>query len=687
MGIHGGRWAVFGRLQLVLAAVGTVVVAGWLACAACAAPAPGGQLTWLHPRLVDGNGPFGPIHSHFNFGVSCPTSSLCAAIDENGDIVTSTAPGNQHRPWVITHVEGGPIPSFRLDFGCLASITQCLSAISCPSASLCVAVDGQGDVLTSIDPAGGAGTWKITNVHGTNGIESISCPSVSLCVAVDQKGNVLSSTNPTGGRAAWASANVDGTNSFFDVSCASGSLCVAVDENGHVITSTKPNGGASAWKAALIDGGNELVGVSCTVASLCVIVDANGDPVVSTNPTGGATAWKITRLNVAGTFDASVYCQSRSLCFLSDENGDVRTATNPIGRRTSWRRTARRVNFHELSCWSRSRCVAASGKLLISANPTGFARSWRVANVPRDGLNSLDAVSCPSRSLCVAGDSFGRLVTSRTAAAGSPAWRVTSVNLGHGIGGVSCFSTRSCVGIASTEGSTQVLLSRNPARGRRAWSRVSLRIPVTKQFGAPSVSCPSRSVCVAIDSADELLVSTAAAHRKWRATGLDSDPSAEAQPALAGVSCPSESLCVAVDNAGRTFASATPTRGGWSAKSIDPSSSLQSISCPTTSFCAAVDEDGNVAVSSHPLGGRSAWALTKIDGTNTLTGISCVSSSFCVAVDAAGNALTSSNPSAGAIAWTATPIDRATSPVSVSCASNTLCVAGDAAGRVVVGRA
>jgi hypothetical protein len=418
---------------------------------------------------------------------------------------------------------------------------------------------------------------------------------------------------------------------------------VAVDENGHVIASKHPAGGASAWMSTRIDGGNELVGVSCPVTSMCVIVDADGNPVFSTNPSGGAGAWKITRLGVRGTFDVSVYCRTRSLCFLSDENGDLRVATTPTGGRTSWRRTARGVSVHEMSCWSRSGCVAATGSLLISSDPRGPARAWRVAKVPRDGLNSLDTVSCPSASLCVVGDSYGRVVTSRNPAASAPRWRVTSVNPGNGIGGISCVATRSCVGISSSEESTKVLVSRNPAGGGGAWSRVKVRIPVTKQFGVPSVSCPSVSVCAAIDSADEVLASTTGSHRKWRATGLDGDPNSDVQPGLTGLSCPSPSLCVAVDNGGRTFASTRPTKGGWSATSIDPASSLEAISCPTATFCAAVD--------------------------------------------AAGNVLTSRNPAGGAATWTATPVDRAASLVSVSCASRRLCVAGDAAGRVVVGRA
>ena len=72
-------------------------------------------------------------------------------------------------------------------------------SISCASTSLCVAVDGAGDVLSSSNPAGGSGAWTMINVDGTTPFRGVSCPSLSLCVAVDAAGNVVTSTDPTGG--------------------------------------------------------------------------------------------------------------------------------------------------------------------------------------------------------------------------------------------------------------------------------------------------------------------------------------------------------------------------------------------------------------------------------------------------------------------------------------------------------
>src|SRR5437588_11249404 len=43
-------------------------------------------------------------------------------------------------------------------------------------------------------------------------LHSVSCPSASLCVAGNSAGNVVTSTNPTGGAGAWTISHVDGTD-------------------------------------------------------------------------------------------------------------------------------------------------------------------------------------------------------------------------------------------------------------------------------------------------------------------------------------------------------------------------------------------------------------------------------------------------------------------------------------------
>src|SRR5207248_3859622 len=135
--------------------------------------------------------------------------------------------------------------------------------------------------VASTDPTGGAGKWTVANVDGTHVLRGVSCPSTSLCVAVDDTGNVLTSTDPTDGTS-WTPSNVDASNVLFAVSCASSSLCVAVDVPGHVVTTTNPTGGPAAWTVTTVAGAARFYGVSCPSSSLCVAVDSGGNVATGT---------------------------------------------------------------------------------------------------------------------------------------------------------------------------------------------------------------------------------------------------------------------------------------------------------------------------------------------------------------------------------------------------------------------
>ena len=59
-------------------------------------------------------------------------------------------------------------------------IPAMLTALSCPSASLCVAGDNAGNILTASDPVAGPGAWSIAVADQGQGIVGVSCPSVSM---------------------------------------------------------------------------------------------------------------------------------------------------------------------------------------------------------------------------------------------------------------------------------------------------------------------------------------------------------------------------------------------------------------------------------------------------------------------------------------------------------------------------
>jgi hypothetical protein len=319
--------------------------------------------------------------------LSCPTASLCVAGDRAGNIVSSTNPTGGSTAWDIA----------------AASPNHVIYSISCPSISLCVAVDSAGNILTSTDPTGGASAWTHATVPGIGGLYAVSCPSVSLCVA-GGGATILTSTNPTGGTTAWTSATLSGGDGILGVSCPSVSLCVAISGGNPyasvsptVYTSTNPTGGASTWTKATVPGIGYLYAVSCPSVSLCVAGGSdtadysNGSIITTTNPTGGASAWTKTMMDQGMTYNqvslSALSCPIASLCVATDNLGNILTSTDPTGGTSTWTKTSVAPYLGAVLCPSVSLCIAsdADGNILTSTDPTGGANTWTSAAVDIPG--------------------------------------------------------------------------------------------------------------------------------------------------------------------------------------------------------------------------------------------------------------------------------------------------------------
>ena len=646
------------RAALAVAAVAGGLV--WsLAPVSPATATPSSPLQWGAP-VVAAHQPAYGVQGTLS-GVSCPSSSLCAAVDDSGNLVTSTDPTGGTSAW--STVDADPATPF---YG-----------VSCPTVSLCVAVDFHGDVVTSTDPTGGAGAWTVTPADSGNILLDVSCPSAALCVAGDTDGHVVTSTDPTGGAAAWTSTEVDAGNWVTGVSCPMVSLCVASAQVGTVLTSTDPAGGATSWTPAQVDGTDELAGVSCATTSMCVAVDQFGDVVTTTDPTGGAVAWTVT--DADGTTGLSaVSCPSASLCVATDVLGEVVTSTDPTGGAGAW--TPVDVDgTHDLpavSCPSTSLCVSVdqAGDVVTATDPTGGAVAWTVT--PVDGDDSLTALSCPSEQLCVAVDSSGHVATAADPAGGSGPWSVSDVDGAHDLQGVSCPSALLCVAV---DQSGDVVTSTDPTGGAADWT-------VTDVDGFnlfTGVSCPSSTLCVAVDSSGNVVTSTDPTGGSTDWTVVAADPAA----VLEGVSCPSSTLCAAVDGSGNVVTSTDPTGGAtdWTVTDVDGGTELTAVGCHAGPVCVAADQSGDVLSTTDPAGGVAAWHPASVGGNSVLTGVSCPTASSCEAVDYGGNVIASSDPTGGTGSWTVTAIDVAAPLGGISCPVPGLCVAVDDRGDAVVG--
>ncbi len=320
-----------------------------------------------------------------------------------------------------------------------------LFGVSCPTASLCVAVGSNNAIASSTDPTGAASSWKVvypgegplttsSGFFSGRQIRGVSCPSQRLCVAVSFDGKVYTATDPTGGAGAWRVADLsgDGPNAhFYGVSCPTESFCAASAGGAKVATTVNPTGGAGAWTVTQLEAPMELRGIDCASAALCVAVGDDGDNIrpeptedrpllaSSTAPLGGA--WSKALLPGLRSM-YGVACPSRDLCVSGDTLGNLLVATDPAAGAGAWRQIdgGGSVQITDVDCVSSSLCLAVdnNGDVLTSERPDGGPADWSFANIaPYPGVdgtmaNALFGASCPSRSLCAIAANDGHIFTS-----------------------------------------------------------------------------------------------------------------------------------------------------------------------------------------------------------------------------------------------------------------------------------
>jgi hypothetical protein len=307
------------------------------------------------------------------------------------------------------------------------------TAISCPRADYCLAVDRGGDWYISTDPGGGAQAWTLvlrfapttgplSNAMNTSDATTgVSCASRSLCVSVDQsdqRGLAVISANLNGGLTQrYLALIVNRPVAFTGISCPSPTLCVAVGafspsskSAGMVLTDTSLALPLHTWTPTEIDSTHELTAISCPTVKLCVATDRVGNVITSSNPSGGMVAWHVTKVIGTKSFTA-ISCPTVHFCAAVDGNGQVVTSTDPTGGSDAWTITTLdgSVRFESVSCPSAGFCVAGglSESVFVSDDPTGGAGAWTSTRVIPSGTKAMTGLSCPSARFCVGVDGGG----------------------------------------------------------------------------------------------------------------------------------------------------------------------------------------------------------------------------------------------------------------------------------------
>ena len=379
-----------------------------------AARAATGGVAWTASALRAGSNAFTQL--------ACPSTVLCVATDDAGNIATTRRPAAGPGSWSIAHVDSARLVS-----------------LSCPSASLCIASDASGKILSSTNPAGGHAAWRATQVttpspQDPQYVADVTCPSTSVCIGViGATGEIALSTDPATGT--WRIEPIDSSavacgdhdsqtcpGMVIAISCPSAALCVAIDSNGNALTSTEPAAQVDAWHSTVIEApiygeDNQLQLLSCPSVSVCVVTDTVGNVISSTAPSSGR--WKLLAVdpyaNPNGvSFLDNLACPTRRLC-VGLQDGEVITSTNPTASNTSaWKSftvglTVNAGDEH-LSCNAGGLCEAfnASGQIATSSSPSDGAKAWSTRRVFTDAV---EAVTCPSRQLCVALDQSGKVST------------------------------------------------------------------------------------------------------------------------------------------------------------------------------------------------------------------------------------------------------------------------------------
>ena len=304
--------------------------------------------------------------THSLTALTCRSASLCVAVDGGGDVFSSTAPvkGVWHGPRAIH-------PFSRL------------AAVSCPSSALCLAVDNAGNAYYGA-PATSASTWTPENIDMITPLSGISCPSVALCVAVDRAGNVLASTS-AGNPITWSlPMPVDGLHALTAVSCPTVSLCAAVDDAGDVLVSTNPTS-MSSWHRTPLTSTGASTAVSCNASALCVAVASGGRVYATASVVAAPVTWSATPVDPLGSLSAAS-CSDVGLCVVLDRAGTAFESDNPTASRPTWASTvidAGHAALSGVSCLAAGFCVAAddAGDTLAATLPapavtTGSGTAW-----------------------------------------------------------------------------------------------------------------------------------------------------------------------------------------------------------------------------------------------------------------------------------------------------------------------
>jgi photosystem II stability/assembly factor-like uncharacterized protein len=244
--------------------------------------------TWAAGRL--------PVEFYALNALACPSGCLAAGASAYGGAVVSAAPGG-HLPPAGTQ---------------LLSSSGALSGVAC-HATTCVAVGPNGAWVS----AAGGKTWRPARLPaGTGALSAVSCASATDCVAAGRGGTAVVTAD--GGKTWHTDKLSSGVYAITGVSCGSPAFCVAISESQQGIPFILEFGLHSAAHAATsipTQVAKSLTAVACGSATTCHIAGqtASGGEL-EINTTDGGMDWTSGALPASVTSVTGMACASATSC-------------------------------------------------------------------------------------------------------------------------------------------------------------------------------------------------------------------------------------------------------------------------------------------------------------------------------------------------------------------------------------
>jgi hypothetical protein len=603
-----------------------------------------------------------------------------------------------------------------------ASMPATLSAVSCPSATECVAVgsyldsSGKPDAGPLVEISNGFG-WTVQRTPKVSGggLMGVSCSAASECLAVGTSDNSGSSGplaelwNGTSWSVLSGAAGPGSQGTLDGVSCSSPTSCMAIGDG--LMPSGATSDPAELWNGSTWTA-EQLPGFMSHGTTLPVTLSG-----VSCVP--------------SGVCDAVGYHST-----YGDQGSEVVTAEWNGSAWSDQQETASAQTNAELAALS---CTAATACEAVGTEAEGWnGTAWSPQNLSLPAGGSLQGDSCTSPTACVAvGTATGNNSKPNTIFADTfngTAWTqapIATPSLASlpQLTGISCAAATSCTAVGSDTDAAGVsvpLVLTDSGSGWTPAATPSLSV-ADPSSSLTAVSCAAPGSCMAVGTdASGVLTLRSRAGRFSPQTAPSPGGGSDASitmPAPAAVACPTSRTCLMVGSytnaAGNDDGFAERWNGtSWTlqhtpAEGSDTGTSLSAITCPSHVKCfAAGTQTFGVG---EPMGATtstlterwtgSRWKYQSVqpdtpgdgsgaeDAVDALAGISCSSSSHCTAVGLASED-TSCNR-CGTLAerfnghrWTLQRPSQADGLQSVSCPAVKLCVAvGDAAAQVWNGRA